>query len=382
MRVLADENMPGLEYWIKAGHDLAVLPGRDINAAALSDVDVLLVRSVTRVDQALLGQSNVRFVGTATSGMDHIDREYLKQADIEFSIAAGANARSVTDYVFSVLAVLCVDHGVEWMQKRIGIIGGGNVGGLLCRQLADVGVNVALHDPFLGEDNENSDYLCDLDTVLACDLLTLHTSLTNSGPHPTQNMIDEAVLKRFSDEQFLINTARGEVIDTSALLRRLLNKSLKVVLDVWEGEPAINTGLADQTIIATPHIAGYSADSKIRATYMLFDAFNQWAENTAVDAFAYEQSKTSLLSYTDANRKSTLCSQLSSMILQAYDVREDDRRFRQELKDCRDQFEVGHCFDWQRKHYPERREFTAFQVAGGESDMALRNALQALGFTL
>lgn len=266
MRIVADENIAFAREFFAPLGELVLLPGRLITAADIAAADVLLVRSVTPVNAALLADSRVRFVGSCTIGTDHVDTAWLDAHSIAFAHAPGCNARAVVEYVLSSLLAL----GVDMLASRIGVVGCGNVGGQLLRCLQQAGAQVVGCDPFL---KDTALPLVPFEQVLTREVICLHTPLTRSGPHPTFHLFDEAVIASLSPGTVLLNAGRGAVIDNAALLRRLQQRSdLRVVLDVWENEPAIDGGLLDQVAIGTPHIAGYSAEGKLRGTRMVYEA--------------------------------------------------------------------------------------------------------------
>lgn len=268
-RLVADQNMPLVEALFSHFFEVQLLPGREITAQSIEGAEVLLVRSVTPVNQSLLAGSSVRFVGSATAGTDHVDLDYLAKNHIQFAHAPGCNAHAVVQYVLSVLCCL----KPQWQQCRVGIVGCGNVGGLLYRQLCALGVQCRVYDPFL--DSADIPDLCSFEQVLDCEIISVHTPLTTSGPYPTHHMFDRQTLQQIKSTSLLINAGRGGVIDNIALLSLLKQRSgLQVALDVWESEPQIDTELLDLVAIATPHIAGYSYEGKIRGTQMLFDSLS------------------------------------------------------------------------------------------------------------
>ena len=239
---------------------------------------MLLVRSVTRVDRTLLEGSAVAFVGSATIGTDHVDQAYLAEQGIRFAHAPGCNANAVVQYDLSVLSNLQPD----WQSCTVGIVGCGNVGGRVYRTLKSLGVNCRVYDPFLSA--EQIPDLVDFQSVLAADIICVHTPLTTEGPFPTEHLFNAEVLAGLGENTLLINAGRGAVIDNGALLEHLKSGSkLRVALDVWEPEPNINPGLLEQVLLATPHIAGYSREGKIRGTEMLAEDYYQWSGKAAVE---------------------------------------------------------------------------------------------------
>ncbi|HSC76625.1 MAG TPA: 4-phosphoerythronate dehydrogenase [Pseudomonadales bacterium] len=266
MKIVADENIAYARHFFAAIGELILLPGRSICRADVQDADILLVRSVTSVNRELLVGTAVRFVGSCTIGTDHIDTAWLAENNIHFSYAPGCNAQAVVEYVLSALLALEVDVSVS----KVGIVGCGNVGGRLLRHLQNTGVNVVGCDPFLADSDLP---LVEFEKILACDVICLHTPLTKTGTHPTFHLFDQAAINQLKPGAVLLNAGRGAVIDNTALLQRMENyNDLRVVLDVWENEPVINGDLLVHVAIGTPHIAGYSAEGKLRGTEMVYEA--------------------------------------------------------------------------------------------------------------
>ncbi|MGY8831806.1 MAG: 4-phosphoerythronate dehydrogenase, partial [Pseudomonadales bacterium] len=133
MRIVADENIPLLDEFFAGFGEIRRLPGRSI------DADLLLVRSVTQVDRALLDGSAVKFVGTCTIGTDHLDLDYFQQAGITWASAPGCNARGVVDYVLGSLLVLAEQQGVDLATRTYGVVGAGQVGSRLLKVLRGLG---------------------------------------------------------------------------------------------------------------------------------------------------------------------------------------------------------------------------------------------------
>ncbi|MDG1818238.1 MAG: 4-phosphoerythronate dehydrogenase [Porticoccaceae bacterium] len=344
------------------------IPGREISAADVADADMLLVRSVTRVDQALLEGSSVTFVGSATIGTDHVDQAYLKQQGIRFAHAPGCNANGVVQYVLSVLCNLQPD----WLNCTVGIVGCGNVGGRLYRTLRSLGVSCQVYDPFLNL-ADNSD-LVEFESLLGADIICVHTPLTTEGEFPTEHLFNRDVLARLGEDCLLINAGRGAVVDNGALLELLENGSgLRVALDVWEPEPNINCQLLERVLMATPHIAGYSREGKIRGTEMLAEDFYQWCEAAGEYRAISEQS----------SAVTTKGQNLFEFILAAYDVADDDRRLREAVLNKSEQIDsVALSFDRLRKEYPQRHEFSYFsaEFSGSDDSGEILEQARLLGF--
>ena len=358
MKIFFDENMPYAKEFFSnlVVNDTEIIPfsGRNLSAEQVIDADVLLVRSITQVNEALIQKNkNITFVGTATIGTDHIDQTYLAERGITFHSAPGCNAVSVAEYVISALFVIAERYLVDLTKLSVGIVGGGNTGTRLSEKLSALGIQYKICDPLLAADLNDLREFVSLDEVLECDVISLHVPKVMDGEHPTYHLLDEARLSKLKDEQVLISSCRGEVIDNQALLA--LKKSghqLKLVLDVWEGEPEILTPLIDYTEIATAHIAGYSLEGKARGTEMLYQALCRHINIEPVC-----QLKTLL---PRANVSRIALNQefneivLNQLVKMVYDVRRDDAIFRQQLP--------SQGFDTLRKNYPIRREFSSVQV--------------------
>ncbi|HZX18900.1 MAG TPA: 4-phosphoerythronate dehydrogenase PdxB [Pseudomonas sp.] len=379
MQIVADENIPLLDEFFAGFGEIRRLPGRSIDAAAVADADLLLVRSVTQVNRTLLGGSPVKFVGTCTIGTDHLDLNYFQQAGITWASAPGCNARGVVDYVLGSLLVLAEQQGVDLASRTYGVIGAGQVGSRLLKVLRGLGWRVLVCDP-PRQAAEGGDYVSLQQVLDECDVISLHTPLERLGEHPTYHLFDAARLAALKPGSWLINASRGAVVDNQALRELLTQRSdLQVVLDVWEGEPQADVELAGLCRIATPHIAGYSLDGKLRGTAQIYQALCQhlgvapsielaqlmpaaWLSELAVDASA-----------DPAWALATICRAV-------YDPRRDDADFRRSLQG--DTATRRAAFDGLRKHYPMRREIDGLEVCVKGDAPALASLVQALGAKL
>ncbi|KIZ38175.1 MULTISPECIES: 4-phosphoerythronate dehydrogenase PdxB [Stutzerimonas stutzeri subgroup] len=379
MHILADENIPLVDEFFAGFGEIRRMPGRSINRAALENVDVLLVRSVTRVDREMLEGSAVRFVGTCTIGTDHLDLDYFEQAGIEWASAPGCNARGVVDYVLGSLLALSEVRGEALARRRFGVVGAGEVGGRLLEVLRGLGWDVRVCDP-PRQVREAGDFVS-LDEILAeCDVISLHTPLTLGGDWPTFHLFDQVRLSRLRPGTWLINASRGAVVDNAALRDLLWQRpDLEAVLDVWEGEPQVDVALAGLCRIATPHIAGYSLDGKLRGTAQIYAAL--CAARGVEPAIELAQlmpgpALTELVfasSAEPAEMQATLCRAV-------YDPRRDDADFRRSLLGNEAQRRAG--FDLLRKQYPPRREIDGLKVRIGGHNPALATIVEALGARL
>ena len=382
MRLLCDGNIVGLEA-LERLCELRVASGRDITRETLGDAEALWVRSVTRVDADLLEGSSVRVVGTATAGTEHVDISYLEEQGIAFHAAPGANANSVVEYVLAALAALrapweCLDAG-----GTLGIVGFGHVGRLLWQVASDLGWRAIVCDPWVergekgesgesGESGEPGDLrpeFASIDALLDCDVLSVHCALTDKPPWPSRHLIDAPRLQRLREGQWLINAARGEIVDGSALLSRVnAPEPPAVVLDVWEHEPAIDTRLLQSPAVrlATAHIAGYSWDAKWTATCMLAEA----TFGIAAKELPRPQMRDEPLMRVKAKDPVQLA---HGLISQRYDILADDRRLRASALPL-DDIARGQAFDRLRKEYPLRRELRGSPLITSQEGTAVRTS--------
>lgn len=382
MRIVADENIPLLDGFFAPFGPIRRMPGRSIDKAALADADVLLVRSVTPVTAELLAGTPVRFVGTCTIGTDHLDLPGLAAAGITVASAPGCNARGVVEYVLSCLLTLSERTGQAWRGKTVGVIGVGAVGGRLVSTLAALGVQCLRCDPPLADAGETG--LASLDELIAgADVITCHVPLAHNGAHPTYRLFDQARLQALRQGAWLINSSRGPVIDNQALAAVMTQRpDLQVALDVWEYEPEVDPALARLCALATPHIAGYSLDGKLRGTAQIYAALCDYLQQPApaqLTDLASEAGRARLQVHSGAPAEWLF----SRALRWVYDVRDDDARMRSMLSAAAGEAERRTGFDRLRKDYPLRREAGLLTIAGaGELPADARNLLLAAGFSI
>lgn len=382
MLIVADENIPLLDSFFGDFGEIRRVSGRAMTASDVKDADVLLVRSVTRVGPELLEGSRVRFVGTATIGTDHVDRNWLEQNGIRFAAAPGCNANSVAEYVLAVLSVHAERRALDdWTCMSVGIVGVGNVGGELAHKLERLGFEVRLCDPPRAELEEGDDQeFVSLEEALQCDVITLHTPLTRDQQHATHHMLGEHQLASLTSDQLLINAGRGEVIDTVALQARLAQANAPVVaLDVWEREPRIDPELVDQVWLATPHVAGYSLEGKVQGTEMIYQALSGYLGlpvRKKAGQFLPEPalSKVSFTSAADEDDAIRIA------LRACYDPRQDDARLRVAMSGSAE--ERAASFDRLRRDYPVRRECSSLKVQLKGTSKSLQDSFRAIGFKL
>lgn len=363
MKIVVDENMPLAEAFFSGFGSVVRLPGRLITQQDLSDADALMVRSVTTVNEALLANTSVKFVGSATIGVDHIDLDYLDKTGISCASAPGCNADAVVNYVIASLLEIKSARGIALDKATVGIVGLGNVGSRLQAALKDIGISVLVCDPpkqlsyQRRGDTSQAETFSSLEEVLAADIVSFHVPKVTEGPFATHHLLNFERLQSLKKGALIINTSRGSVIDNDALRSVLQERSdLSVVLDVWANEPLLDRELASLVDIATPHIAGYSYDGKIKGTHMVYQAYCRFlGQKSAIgigDVIEEEMEQgVDFKAIGDSGPLTAL-----RIIRAIYLIMEDDMGLRSTLK--KPQEERVAAFDQLRKHYRLRREFS------------------------
>ncbi|RZQ52931.1 erythronate-4-phosphate dehydrogenase [Pseudoalteromonas phenolica] len=372
MKILADQNMPLVEEYFADLGSVTRFDGRNAKPEQIEDVDILLTRSVTKVNAELLQYAKkLKFVGTATIGIDHIDTELLDDKEIAFSSAPGCNAIAVAEYVISALYAYAQETSTSLQGKTLGIVGVGNIGQCLREKLQGSGINLLLCDPIKFENGELEEHV-ELDDLLAqSDIVSFHVPLVKTGKHKTLHLIDSTRIAKLKDNMLVINACRGDVIDNQALLEALQDgKQLELVLDVWENEPNILTGLLPFVRYSSVHIAGHTLEGKARGTQMLYQKV---CELLGIPA---EKQLSDFLPkpvFTEVTLQDNFTQgDLGRLVHLVYDLRRDDGILRKSLS------EKG--FDHLRKSYPVRREFSTVTVKNNGSQFA--EQLATLGFTV
>ena len=386
MKIVADENIVAVADYFRAHGELVLLPGRSISAADVHDADVLLVRSITAVNEALLAGSKVRFVATATSGTDHIDTDYLQRAQIGFASAGGSNANAVVEYCLAGMAEL-ICRGVFSLQGRtVAIIGFGHVGSALYRRLTGLGLDCLVCDPLVEARSRASGLFpdvsfCTLEQAMQASIISLHTPLTRDTEHATWHLFDETRIDALTPGTLFINAARGAVVDNAALQRRLVaHNDLLTLWDVWENEPDISQALLQEVTIGTPHIAGYSVEAKRNASDMNYQSFLQYfgladASASAVAATLPARPRLRVpVGHSDGSAAQEE-RVFAECVRTAFDIAAIDTQLRSGGS------QGAGVFDGIRRQMAGRREFSHHLL---EAELSADNGrrLQALGFTL
>jgi len=374
MKLVVDENIAFPEEGFSQFGEVVLCGGRKITNVLLKDADALIVRSITKVDENLLKDTNVKFVGTATIGTDHIDLSYLKRAGIAFADAQGCNANSVAEYVFTVLMKIAIERKLSLKEMSIGVVGIGNVGSKVVNFAEAVGLKVLKNDPPKERAGIGSGYVS-LDEALTANVVTFHVPFNKEGTDKTFHLIDDKKLNLLKEETILFNTSRGQVVDNLALLNLIDKKDFTAVLDVWEGEPKINTELLKKVYASSPHVAGYSLEGKVNGTKMIYDALCKFIGKEPAwkpqlpDA---ENNKITLPGNGNIEEK------LNYVFNNIYNINRDDEKMRK-LVDM-DVETGGKYFDELRKTYPLRREFNNYTVVVNEDEKEIIELLKKLRF--
>ncbi|ALS97717.1 4-phosphoerythronate dehydrogenase [Lacimicrobium alkaliphilum] len=353
--------------------EVCLFSGRSVKPEDIQDADVLLVRSTTTVNQSLIGKcEKLQFVGTGTAGFNHLGTDYLDHRRIPWSAAPGCNAQAVAEYVISALFAQAQKFNWQLSEKRVGIVGAGQVGTALSQKLEALGVDYLLCDPPLAESGDRRAFV-DMPDIMACDIISLHVPLIETGPYPTRHLFDGTLLASLDQQQLLINACRGEVVDNQALLDLCRAGSQPLlVMDVWENEPDICAELVPYTQLGTAHIAGHTLEGKARGTEILYQHLAGLLNKPVVHKLADFLPKPDV---SELALQRSLPSQqaLGELVFAIYDIRRDDADFRARVT-------TPGQFEYIRKHYAIRREFACAAVSTGNS--AMTEAILGLGFSV
>lgn len=378
MKIFADENIPFVKEAFGAIGGISTFPGRGLTRAKMADAEILLVRSTTKVGPELLEGTKVRFVATATIGTDHVDVGWLEKNGIGFAAAPGSNAQSVAEYMTAALLVLARRGGYKLQGKSIGVIGVGSVGSRVAECADTLGMKTILNDPPLARKTGDRKYV-PLTRLFNSDFITVHTPLTMEPPDATYHLGNEEFVADMKPGAVFINTARGKIAEGRALKRALDSDQLsEVILDVWETEPSPDPSLIERCALATPHIAGYGYDGKVRGTQMIYKAVcafmgvkPKWRMEDVLPPPPYPQLALKARGRDDEDV-------IREAVLTVCDIEADDALMRKMLY-LPDE-EKPKYFDKLRRDYPVRREFHNTEIVLSGYRGALASKLEGLGF--
>ena len=368
MRIIADNTIPYLKGIAEPIAEVTYLDSKSFTPERVKEADVLIVRSIDKCTPALLAGSRVKLITTATIGFDHIDIHYCERQGIVWKNAPGCNASSVAQYVLADLVTLSLRTGSPLRGKTIGIVGVGHVGRIVERYCAAMGMRVLRNDPPRAA-AEGAEGFVSLEQIAAeADVVTLHVPFTKEGDYPTYHLVDARFLQQLAKQPWLFNSCRGAVHDTEALLEaKRIGKVSELVLDCWENEPVISRELLALTALATPHIAGFSADGKANGTRACLQAIEQFFD-VHFERLPQVQPPAPQDPLIDLDQWTS--HRIEQAILHTFSPERVDQALRADPDG----------FERQRNHYAHPREFSAYQVLHATAEEA--NCLRQLGFVL
>ena len=338
MKLMIDDAVWGFDQIFSEFGEVVTLPGRQISNESLQDCDALIVRSRTRVDEELLRNSKIQFVGSTVAGLDHIDQPYLEDNAITLSSAQGCNSNAVAEYVISAIANLSHDYNFKLSDRTLGIIGVGNVGRRLDFKAKQLGIKTLLNDP-PRESTEGSEHFVSLEEALGADIVTFHTPLTFSGIYSTHNLLDSHNFNHIKKDAIIINAARGGIIN-ELIWEKTPTKAN--IIDCWENEPNINPTLQKSAYWATPHIAGHSIDAKFMGSFMIYKDLCKYIKKPLNDNIEHLINPELRII-----RENNLHETLNSI----YSFQADDKAIQ----------DISNFEDY-RRNYPERYEWRHFET--------------------
>ena len=375
IKISADNKIPFLNGVMEPYADISYDSPSEMTNENVKDVDALIIRTRTHCNESLLKGTNVKFIATATIGYDHIDTKYCDEAGITWVNAPGCNSSSVQQYISSTLQTIAYKKKFNLSDSTIGIVGVGNVGSKVAKVAKLFGMKVLLNDPPRARKEGNEGFVT-LDEIIAqCDIITFHVPLNKDGVDKTYHLADDDFFAKLPKKKLLINSSRGPVVKTSSLKNAIRTGIIEsCVLDVWENEPNIDLELLQMVDIATPHIAGYSADGKANGTSMSVHELRSFF-NLAIDANWYPTNIPDPLNPSeitiDCSNKS-LSEVMHDAIIATYDISSDDKTLKNSVE----------TFEKQRGQYPIRREFPYYKLKLIGADQNTIEILSQFGFKM
>lgn len=371
IRIVADDKIPFLKGVLEPYAEIIYVPGKQITREVLKNADAMLIRTRTKCTASLLQRTGVKFIGTATIGFDHIDIQFCEKHKIVWTNAPGCNSSSVQQYITAALLKIELDYNFRLKGKNIGIVGVGNVGSKVERIARSLGMNVLLNDPPRARKEGDGNFVSFYDILDKSDIITLHVPLNFVGEDSTYHLMNDKTFGKMQRGAWFINSSRGEVINTNALREVLISGKLGgTVLDVWENEPDIDTTLMDKAFLATPHIAGYSADGKANGTAMVVNSLCRFFGIPLKDWYPENipEPPVSLIMINGAGKSDEEI--IREAVFHTYNIEEDDLKLRRSPED----------FEKQRGEYPLRREFPFYLLQLEKCSPSSVKSLKELGF--
>lgn len=351
LKIVIDDAVPFAKEIFGHLGEIILMPGKAIDAKSVKDADALVIRSRTQINQALLDNSKVKFVGSTVVGLDHVDQTYLQQADIGFYSAQGCNANSVAEFVINALFEVAQAKSFELKNKTLGIIGVGNVGSRLLNKAQALGMTCLVNDPPKQTLEPTAYNYVDLDTALQADIISVHTPLTFDGEHPTYQLLDAEKLSTLVPQQILVNAARGGIINETAWAQ---TPTLANIIDCWENEPNIDQALYQTAFFATPHIAGHSFDAKLAGSTMVYQALCRFFEHSEQNHWQNKLPKPPASFAFSATELNEACEQqlMQTLLRHCHSIHDDDHGIRGTTHE-----ETQQKYEFFRRNYPVYREW-------------------------
>ncbi len=374
LKIIADDKIPFLKGVMEPYADITYLSGGKIAPKDVREADALFTRTRTKCNEALLKNSRVKLIVTATIGFDHIDTEYCEKAGIHWMNAPGCNSWSVYQYITAAIITFVYERNLEFSNLTLGIIGAGNVGTKVEQAAKVLGMKILINDPPRVE-SEGEEGFSELTTLLAkSDIVTCHTPLTKEGPYPTYHLASYDFFKRMKKDALFINSSRGGVTNSEALKEAAKTKLSGYVLDVWEGEPFPDINLLNSSFIGTPHIAGYSSDGKANGTAVCIKEFCRFFELDVLQEW-YPESipqppMDTVFSVNGTRKKKEHI--LYDAVTHTYPIWVDSNRLKQSPA----------SFEKLRGEYWIRRELKNFIIKPKNIDKETTQTLKQLGFNI
>ena len=343
MKIIIDKTIPYIQGALDNIAEVKYLTYKEMTPEVVHDADALIIRTRTKCNEKLLAGSKVKFIATATIGYDHIDTKYCDNNDIKWANAPGCTALSVPQYMASPLIYFAEKNGFDLRSITIGIVGVGNVGARVAKLCKAFGMNVLINDPPRARTEGNTEFVSLNDVAVQADIIAFHPFLHFEGIDKTYHLADEAFFQSLKRKPFLMNASRGEVVDNQAL-KNAINAGLvsDVVLDCWENEPNIDLELLGMVALATPHIAGYSADGKANATQQSVRSISRFFKLGLNDWEPSELPKGLDGDFKDLS--------FNDFFKTTYDILTESNLLKSSPE----------TFERQRSHYPVRREPKAY----------------------
>ena len=373
MKFVIDNKIPYIQNALEPFGEVVYLPGDQTTPDVVKNADAIITRTRTICNEKLLKNSGVKFIATATIGFDHIDTNYCKEAGIEWTNAPGCNSKSVEQYVASALFVLAEKKGFQLNGKTVGIVGVGQVGSKVAKACEILGMNVLLNDPPRVRKEQIRGFVSLDEIKKKADIISLHVPLNLKGDDATFHLANAAFFESLDKKPIIINSCRGEVIDTTSAKKALAQKHISgLVLDCWENEPDIDLELLANCDIATPHIAGYSKDGKANGTKMSIQSVSRFF-NLGIDDWEAENieiPKSTIIEIDGSELAEE--SVLAKAILSTYNILTDDSSLRKNPS----------AFEQLRGDYPVRREFPTYTIRQKNINPKTISKLKLLGFNI